>query len=59
MIPTFTSDLLYNKMKFILILIGFYIVYRYFVKKPTPLTPPQEPDIYIDHEEVKREHEKN
>jgi len=59
MIPTFAGNLLDYKMKFILVLIGFYIAYRYFVKKPTPLLPPQEPDMYIDHEEVKREHEKN
>ena len=46
-------------MKFILLLIGVYLFYRYFLRPPHPLPPPQEPDLYIDHEEVKREHEKN
>ncbi|HZV43651.1 MAG TPA: hypothetical protein VFF90_04210 [Saprospiraceae bacterium] len=46
-------------MKFILLLIGVYFIYRYFLKGSKPLPPPQEPDLYIDHEEVKREHEKN
>ncbi len=46
-------------MKFILLLLAIYLFYRYFLRQPQPLPPPQEPDLFIDHEEVKREHEKN
>jgi hypothetical protein len=45
-------------MKFIILLLAIYLFYRYFLRQPKPL-PPQEPDLHIDHEEVKREHEKN
>jgi len=46
-------------MKFIILLLAIYLVYRLFLSQAKPLPPPQEPDIFIDHEEVKREHEKN
>lgn len=47
-------------MKFILLLVAIYFFYRYFLSQPKPpIPPPQEPDQFIDHEEVKREHEKN
>jgi hypothetical protein len=42
-------------MKFILVLLAIYLVYRFFLKPPVKLPPPQEPDLYIDHEEVKRD----
>ena len=45
-------------MKFIILLLAIYLFYRYFLRQPKPL-PPQEPDQFIHHEEVKREHEKN
>ena len=45
-------------MKFIILLLAIYLFYRYFLRQPKPL-PPQEPDLHIDHEEVKQEHEKN
>jgi hypothetical protein len=48
-----------RQMKFIILLIGVYLFYRYFLQPPAPLPPPQEPDLFIDHEEVKRENEKN
>jgi hypothetical protein len=46
-------------MKFIILLLAIYLFYRYFLREPKPLKPPQEPDVFIDHEEVKRENEKN
>jgi hypothetical protein len=46
-------------MKFILVLLAIYLVYRFFLKPPVKLPPPQEPDLYIDHEEVKRDVGKN
>jgi hypothetical protein len=46
-------------MKFIILLLAIYLFYRYFLTQPKPLPPPQEPDQYIDHEEVKKENEKN
>jgi len=57
-------------MKFILLLVGLYLFYRYFLRQPKIITHPpsntastfgsqQEPDLFIDHEEVKKEHEKN
>jgi hypothetical protein len=46
-------------MKFILLLIGVYLFYRYVLRQPKPLTHPQEPDLFIDHEEIKKAHEKN
>lgn len=46
-------------MKFIILLVALYLFYRFFLKQPKPLPPTQEPDLFIDHEEVKREHEKN
>jgi len=46
-------------MKFIILLLAIYLFYRYFLRQPKPLPPPQEPDLFIDHEEVKRENEKN
>ncbi len=46
-------------MKFIILLLAIYLFYRYFLRQPKPLPPPQEPDLFIDHEEVKKENEKN
>ena len=46
-------------MKFVILLLAIYLFYRYFLRQPKPLPPPQEPDLYIDHEEVKKENEKN
>ncbi len=47
-------------MKFILFLVALYFLYRYFLIQPKPpIKPPQEPDLFIDHEEVKKENEKN
>ncbi|MDZ4747401.1 MAG: hypothetical protein SH808_02875 [Saprospiraceae bacterium] len=46
-------------MKFIILLLAVYLFYRFFLRQPKPLPPPQEPDLFIDHEEVKKEHEKN
>ena len=46
-------------MKFILLIIGAYLFYRYVLSKPKALTTPQEPELFIDHEEVKKEHEQN
>jgi hypothetical protein len=46
-------------MKFIILLLAVYLFYRYFLRQPKPLPPPQEPDLFIDHEEVKEKHEKN
>ena len=48
-----------KNMKFIILLLAIYLFYRYFLRQPKPLPPPQEPDLFIDHEEVKKEHEKN
>ena len=42
-------------MKFILLLLAIYLFYRFFLRPPVKLPPPQEPDLYIDHEEVKRD----
>jgi hypothetical protein len=46
--------------KFLFMILVVYLLYKY-VFQPAKLRspPPQEPDIFIDHEEVKREHEKN
>lgn len=41
-------------MKFILALVIIYLVYRFLVRPPARPLPPQEPDLFIDHEEVKR-----
>ena len=46
-------------MKFILLIVGVYLFYRYVIKPPKALAHPQEPDLFIDHEEIKKEHEKN
>lgn len=46
-------------MKFILILIGVYLFYRAFLRQPKTLTHRQEPDLFIDHEEIKKDHEKD
>ena len=47
-------------MKYLILLLALYFFYKYFLKQPKPLRQPQqEPDLYIDHEEVKRDHEKN
>lgn len=46
-------------MKYIIILLAIYLFYRYFLSKPQSLNAPQEPDLFIDHEEVKKENEKN
>jgi hypothetical protein len=46
-------------MKFILLLLAIYLFYRYFLRQPQKLPPSQEPDLYIDHEEVKRDHDQN
>jgi len=45
--------------KFLILIIGAYLFYRYVLKQPKSLTQPQEPELFIDHEEVKKEHEKN
>ena len=45
-------------MKFIILLLAIYLFYRYFLRQPKAL-PPQEPDVFVHHEEVKKEHEKN
>lgn len=46
-------------MKFILLLVGVYLFYRYFLRQPKSLTHPQEPDLFIPHEEVNKDYEKN
>ena len=46
-------------MKYLLLLLALYFFYKYFLRQPKPLKQPQEPDLYIDHEEVSRDHEKN
>lgn len=46
-------------MKFIILLLAIYLFYRFFLTPQKPLPPPQEPDLFIDHEEVKKENEKN
>lgn len=46
-------------MKFILLLVGVYLFYRFFLQKPAALPRQQEPDLFIDHEEIKSEHGKN
>ena len=46
-------------MKFIILLLAIYLFYRYFLREQKPLPPPQEPDQFIYHEEVRKEHEKN
>ena len=46
-------------MKFIILLLAIYLFYRFFLREQKPLPPPQEPDLFIDHEEVKEKHEKN
>jgi hypothetical protein len=46
-------------MKIILLLLGAYLFYRYVILQPKSLTHPQEPDLFIDHEEIKKEYEKN
>lgn len=46
-------------MKFILLILGLYLFYRYFLRQPKALRHQQEPDLFIDHEEIKKEHEKN
>jgi len=46
-------------MKFILTLVVLYLLYRFLVRPPARILPPQEPDLFIDHEEVKREDGKN
>ena len=46
-------------MKFILLLIGGYLFYKYVIRPPKALAHPQEPDLFIDHEEVKKEHGTN
>jgi len=46
-------------MKFLLLLLLIYLAYKYWFRQPKPLNPPQEPDLFIPHEEVKKEDEKN
>lgn len=46
-------------MKFVLILLVIYLVYRLFLRPPQQIKPPQEPDLFIDHEEVKRKDGQN
>lgn len=36
-----------------------YLLYKYVFNPAKTLKQPQEPDLYIDHEEIKRENEKN
>jgi len=45
--------------KFLLIILGAYLVFRFVIRPPKAISAPQEPDLFIDHEEVKKEHEKN
>jgi hypothetical protein len=46
--------------KFLMLLLGIYLAYRFFMRKPAAaVPPPQEPDLFIDHEEVKSSHGKN
>jgi hypothetical protein len=44
-------------MKFILLLVGVYLFYRYFLREPKKLTGAQEPDLFVEHEEIKKEHD--
>ena len=36
-----------------------YLLYKYVFNPAKTLNPPQEPDLFIDHEEIKKEHEQN
>jgi hypothetical protein len=45
--------------KFLLMVLVVYLLYKYVFNPVKVLPPPQEPDLFIDHEEVKRENEKN
>lgn len=36
-----------------------YVLYKYVFNPARALKQPQEPDLFIDHEEVKNGHEKN
>jgi hypothetical protein len=47
-------------MKYLILLLALYFFYKFFLKQQKPLRQPQqEPDLFIDHEEVIRDHEKN
>jgi len=58
-ISTFAGNRSGDAMKFILTLVVLYLLYRFLVRPPARILPPQEPDLFIDHEEVKREDGKN
>jgi hypothetical protein len=45
--------------KFLFMILVVYLLYKYVFNPAKVLPPPQEPDLFIDHEEVKRENEKN
>ena len=45
--------------KVLLMVAVVYLLYKYVFNPQRALKQPQEPDLYIDHEEVKKEHEKN
>ena len=43
---------------FIMVLI-VYLLYKFVFNPAKTLKQPQEPDLFIDHEEIKKEHEQN
>ncbi|MGB3081260.1 MAG: hypothetical protein WBB31_19415 [Saprospiraceae bacterium] len=45
--------------KVLLLVLVIYLLYKYVFNPQRVLKQPQEPDLYIDHEEVKKENEKN
>lgn len=46
-------------LKFLLLFGGAYLFYRFFLRPQKAIAQPQEPDLFIPHEEVKKENEKN
>jgi len=45
--------------KVFLMVLVVYLLYKFVFNPAKAIQPPQEPDLFIDHEEVKKENEKN
>ena len=45
--------------KVLAMVLVIYLLNRYVFNPVKTIRQPQEPDLFIDHEEVKKEHEKN
>lgn len=45
--------------KFFTLILIAYLLYRYVMQPQRKIPPPQEPDIFIEHEEIKSKDEKN